>query len=211
MSVMGVDPGITGALAHLMDDGSLDIVDMPIWLMQLKGGKFRKRIDAVALYSHLDMAKMLGCDLVMIESVGGRPKQSASAAFQFGYAAALVYMACVALELPVKTEDPGVWKKVIGVPGKAVRRKKGEPKLEAADNAANKKLQEGMIVQRADQLFPAYTSEWRGPRGGYQLDRAEAALLALFGRDYAQRSNIPWKAKRYDEEYQLAYRQAELD
>jgi hypothetical protein len=200
VSVIGVDPGGTGALAHYdIASNTLDVEDMPVWSMAIGKGKTRKRIDGVALLEYFEMKKMMGVQLVMIEAVGGRPKQSASNAFVFGYGVGLIYMACVATRLPIETVPPQTWKKLMRVPGKG--------KKQAEKENRTPKQTEGMIVQRADELFPAYSGLWRGPRGGYRLDRAEAAILARYAGDYAMRSTRPVRIQ--DAEWQMVYRGAD--
>lgn len=193
--VMGVDPGLNGALVVYDTDsgGLVSVEDMPTWMMAV-GGKKRKRIDAVSLADTIDTAKLIGVDLVVIEAVGGRPKQSASAGFVFGYTVGLLYMACVMHRLPIETVPPQHWKKLMRVPGKArVRRDDAEAKAltdeqrKALSKTASKDA-ELAIVHRADELFPDSRNLWRGARGGYMLDRAEAALLAKFGGDHVLRS-----------------------
>lgn len=198
MSVIGVDPGTGGALA-LYDHvaGVLDVQDMPCWYMQV-GSKKRRRVDPVALLEYFEMQKMMGATLVLIEAVGGRPRQSASGAFVFGYTAGLIYMACIACRLPIETVPPQVWKRTMRLPGK----KKGEKE------GKTPKQIETEIINRADELFPDHRNKWRGPQGGYKLDRAEAALLARYAADYALRSTEPIALK--DVEWQLAYRNADL-
>lgn len=196
MSVVGIDPGINGAIA-CNSDGVLEIVDMPTYQITIGSGKktkTRSRIDAVALHDHMAFLKLCGCRLVVIEEVAGRPTDGGASAFQFGWAAALVYMACIALELPIKTVKPAEWKATMGVPGKKAQR--GE-KLTDAEKAARKKQQEGMVIQRADEIMPQHRDEWRGPRGGYKLDRAEAALLSVYGATHIQQGT--WSHDQYRE------------
>lgn len=198
MSVIGVDPGGTGALAHYdISNNTLDVEDMPVWNMAIRNGKTRKRIDGTALYEYFELKKMMGVQLVMIEAVGGRPRQSASGGYVFGFGVGLVYMACIATRLPIETVPPGTWKKMMRVPGKSRGEKEGK----------TPKQIEGMIVQRADELFPAYSGLWRGPRGGYRLDRAEAAILARYAGDFALRSTRPVRIQ--DAEWQMVYRGAD--
>lgn len=200
MSVIGVDPGASGALAHYdISSNTLDVQDLPTWNMATANGKTRKRIDAVGLLEYFEEKKLAGVQLVMIEAVGGRPKQSASSGFVFGYGVGLIYMACVAVRLPIETVPPQTWKKMMRVPGKGKRAAQKEGKTP--------KQIEGMIVQRADELFPNYSNEWRGPRGGYRLDRAEAAILARYAGDFGLRST---KAIRIqDAEWNMVYRDAD--
>lgn len=198
MSVIGVDPGGTGALAHYdITSNTLDVEDMPTWNMAIKNGKTRRRIDGTALLDYFEVKKMMGVQLVMIEAVGGRPRQSASSGYVFGFGVGLVYMACIATRLPIETVPPQTWKKMMRVPGKSRGEKEGK----------TPKQIEGMIVQRADELFPNYSSLWRGPRGGYRLDRAEAAILARYAGDFALRSTRPIRIQ--DAEWQMVYRDAD--
>lgn len=211
---MGVDPGINGALA-VCDSSTGHLVsmeDMPVWYMTVGRSK-RARVDAVELAERIDFAKnMLGVSLVVIEAVGGRPKQSASGGFVFGYTVGLLYMACVMHRLPIETVAPQTWKKLMKLPGK--QRKRGDEKIvyatEADAKAARSKAvkdAEAAIVNRADEVFPASRELWRGPRGGLMLDRAEAALLARFGVDHVLRSLGHVAAS--DPEMRLAYRNAD--
>ncbi len=197
MSVIGVDPGLTGAMARYDSEAdTLDIMDMPTWWMTV-GKKKRQRVDAVDLAEYFELAKMMGVELVVIEAVGGRPKQSAGAGFVFGYTVGLIYMACVMCRLVVETVPPQTWKKFMRVPGK-----KGLP--------SEKRAAEQAIQHRADELFPHHRDKWRGPHGGKRLDRCEAAMLAKFGTDYVLKSvhtDKPWTMP--DAELKLAYMNAD--
>lgn len=161
--MMGIDPGVHGAIAICSaEDASLvSIQDMPVWSMPV-GKRTRDRVDAVELGDIFDEALLLGVELVVIEAVGGRPRQSASGGFVFGYTVGLLYMACIDRRLAIETVPPGTWKKLLNVPGKS----------KANDDA---------IMQRADEIFPNDRDLFRGPKGGKKLDRAEAAMLAHFG------------------------------
>lgn len=180
-TVLGIDPGATGALALLNAvAGTLTILDMPTW-QQTIGKKRRARIDAVELMNYLHLLKGMGAQVALIEQVGGRPRQSASAAFTFGYGFGLLYMGCINVGLPIETVPPMTWKRLMRCP------KEGEG-----------------IARRADELFPSYRPLFRGPRGGVMDGRAEAAILALFG---AQHMSLQLKA---DVEARIAYQLAGL-
>lgn len=161
--VLGVDPGNNGAFAVIDSTTGrvVSVQDMPIWF-QAVGKKQRKRIDALALADMFDVFEMMGVELVIMEAVGGRTGQSASAGFVFGYGVGLCYMAALYSRIPIETVSPMMWKKVMNVPGKA----KGD------DTA---------IIARANELFPHDRTCFQGPRGGKLVDRAEAAIIALFG------------------------------
>lgn len=186
--VIGVDPGTGGALATVDETGALiDVQDMPHWFMPV-GKKKRKRVDAVGLVEYFECAKeVMGVELVVLEAVGGRPKQSASAGFVFGYTMGLIYMACISVRLPIETVPPGTWKKLMNVPGKS----------RATDDA---------IEARCFEMFPDYVTELRGPNGGKKIDRCEAAMLGLFGQRHVLNAVGQIDG---DSEWRSVYRQAD--
>lgn len=168
MSVIGVDPGVNGALA-LYDyrTGTLTVSDMPSWSVQV-GRTMRTRVDPIELLEYFELAKVMGVELAVIEAVGGRPKQSSG--FAFGYSVGLVHMAAVAARVPVETVPPQTWKKLMRVPGK---------------KGVEKKQNEEAVMQRACEIFPDARPQFFGKLGGKRMDRAEAALLAKYAADHA--------------------------
>lgn len=200
--IVGVDPGIHGALA-MYGNGVFIITDMPTWEMQITAKKKRTRVDAIALRDYFEMAKMAGAELAVIEAVGGRPKQSAQNGFVFGYAVGLVYMACVCARIPVETVPSSVWKKIMNVPGKKDLANKDGQNKKTAD------LLKQAIAQRADEMFPEHAQLWRGPQGGIKTDRAEAAMLAVYGSRYLWNDTKTVSIDMEAAERRLAYRNAD--
>lgn len=193
--VAGIDPGTNGAIA-IYDTATrrvVDVHDLPFWF-QTVGKKKRKRLDPVALSELIELMPLLGVELVVMEAVGGRPRQSASAGFVFGYTVGLIYMACMFSGLMVETVPPTRWKKMLNVPGKAGSKSKEE-----------KKQAEGDIINRVNELFPLDRSLFRTERGAYRMDRADAALLAKFGGDHV----LPTMGPITDVELKLAYTNGE--
>jgi len=182
--VIGVDPGIGGALARY-DGTDMTIMDIPGYQMMV-GRKTRRRIDAVELIDYFELQKAMGAELVIIEAVGARPRQSGM--FVFGYTVGLIYMACVAVKLPIETVPSQVWKRMLNVPGKGT----GDP------NA---------IMHRADEIMPQFSGLWRGPNGGKLMDRAEAAMLAYYGLKHALHGITQVNIR--DPEWWLAYKRAQ--
>jgi hypothetical protein len=172
--VIGVDPGFKGALSVYDVNAKriVSIIDMPVLNITINK-KTRTRIDATTLFEYVEMQKAMGVELLLMEAVGGRPKQGASSAYAFGYGVGLLYMACVAVKMPIETVTPQVWKKMMRVPGK-----------KDADGKQGKEY-DGMIVSRADELLPDARHLFRGPQGGLKVDRAESAMLAKYAGDHA--------------------------
>jgi hypothetical protein len=197
MSAIGIDPGIHGALTHYERGRVVDVLDMPTFSMVINK-KTRDRLDMVSLTEYFTLKKMMGVQIVMIEAVGGRPKQSASAAFVFGYTVGALFALCAQIRLPVTTVPAAVWKKVLQVPGKMDKHtKKQDPRY------ASK------IITRADELLPEDRHLWRGPNGGLKVDRAESALLAMYGENYQLR--VPGNIEHPGlAEYRLIYEKADV-
>lgn len=172
--VLGIDPGAKGAFA-VYDTVTRsvvgDIVDTPYWY-QTVGKKRRPRVDALEIADMFDMFGMMGVQLIVIEAVGGRTGQSASAGFQFGYSVGITYMAALFSGIAIETVPPQTWKQQLNVPGKS-----------KADDTA--------IMARADELFPHDRQKFRGIKGGKKLDRAEAAMIAKFGGDFILNTLAP--------------------
>lgn len=166
--VAGIDPGTSGAIA-VFDTSTRRCVratDMPTWwVTKGKSKKKRKRIDMIALAAELDLLVALDVKLVVMERVNGLPGQSASSAFSFGVGVGQLYMALVAKRLIFETVPPLAWKRALNVPGKTGK--------EGEDNKT--------IMSVAEALFPADHDKFRGVRGGMRVDRAEAAMIAMFG------------------------------
>lgn len=195
--VVGIDPGNGGAIAVWCTDTRrlVSCVDIPVWF-QAVGAKKRKRIDLIALMDLFETFNMMGVELAVMEAVGGRPRQSASAGFAFGYCVGVLYSEMMHAKIMVETVPPQRWKKLMNIPGKA-----------NAKGAAAMKLAAEQIKNKADEMFPHDRELFRGPNGGYKMDRAEAAMIAKFAGDHVLRT-MPLKALG-DEEFKLAYRNAD--
>lgn len=151
MKIIGVDPGMGGAIAYLTDD-ELIIEDMPVFVIR-KGKTKRRQIDDVGL---LDVFKEFGdADHVYIENVSAQFGNGAAAAFTFGWGCGALRMAVTASRIPFTYVTPQKWKKVMGC---------------TADK--------GSSLMRAKQLFPVHADYFARKK---DADRAEAALISLYG------------------------------
>lgn len=189
--VAGIDPGATGAMAVYDADTRrlVSVLDLPFYFQTINKKK-RKRLDPIALIEMFDGLVLMGVELIVVEAVSGRPRQSASAAHAFGFSCGLIYDNCLHARLYVETVPPQHWKKIMKIPGK---RGKTEDKKKAAkikDDKARAKQErvlikgaEGDIMKRVVELFPRDQDMFRTERGAYRMDRADAALLAKFGGD----------------------------
>lgn len=107
--ILGIDPGISGALAWVSDDGHLiATADMP--LVEVNG---KKKVSPQILVLHLIERKP---KLVVVEEVGAMPGQGVTSMFNFGYSAGILAGVCAGLGLPMVTYRPAVWKRHAHVP-----------------------------------------------------------------------------------------------
>jgi len=106
--IMGIDPGISGALALLIGDQLEAVLDMPT--IMVRG---RARVTAAGVTNAI---VDLNPDLVAIEEVGVMPRQGIASGFSFGYGAGILEGVCAALSRPVHLVRPNVWKREAGVP-----------------------------------------------------------------------------------------------
>jgi crossover junction endodeoxyribonuclease RuvC len=109
--IVGVDPGTTGALALLTDNGDLlDVLDMP---SLADGTKGRSTLNAPLLAEIL--AKWHARE-AFCEYVGARPTDGAVQAFAFGRTFGIIHGVCGALSLPISLITPPVWKRFHDIP-----------------------------------------------------------------------------------------------
>lgn len=114
--VVGIDPGVHGAVAVLYDNGPA------VWnLPTVKDGK-RNAIDVYALGTELATLPSDDCH-VFCERVWARNNEGRAGAFSFGRAYGTILGLLAALSLPHDLVVPSVWTKYMGVlPDKDARR-----------------------------------------------------------------------------------------
>lgn len=106
--ILGVDPGMSGALAWVSRDGHLiETADMPT--IEVRG---RRRMDAGTLVMMLATRQV---DRVIVEGVSAMPGQGVASTFAFGYAAGLIEGALSALNMPFTVIPAAQWKRKAGV------------------------------------------------------------------------------------------------
>ena len=107
MTVLGIDPGQSGALAYVRDGKLLDVVDMPT---------INKEISPALL---TQMVRMHEVDAVAVEKVWAAPThgrtQGAQTSFKFGKAHGMALGAVGALMVPLFEPTPQAWKKTFGL------------------------------------------------------------------------------------------------
>lgn len=106
MKIVGVDPGLTGAMA-LLEDGKLqDLCPMPVLGKRVQGNQ---------------VADILRCwepDVVVVEDIHAMPR-GAIASFSLGWSCGVVVGVVQTLQYPLIRIRPNAWKKEMGLTGKS--------------------------------------------------------------------------------------------
>lgn len=168
-AIVGVDPGLDGALALVVDGYLLAVKDMPTWE---KAGKTKLAFDADGLPSEkrgvirmMDVVAVRGLlatwteawniEAVVMERAQVRPEQGASSGAKSMFAAGEVSGVVVGMGLRREFVAAGKWKSDMGV---------------TADKATS--------LKRIVELEPGMASWFKRKKDD---GRAEAALIALWG------------------------------
>lgn len=157
MRVVGIDPGVGGAIAMICDDPSQDVVhDLPTVdvLVNKKTGSVRQRVDYAALR---DLIISLRPDVCVIEKVQSMTGDTPLTAFTLGESFATCQCALIEAHGSFELTRPETWKKAMMI----FKHDKKASWQEAIDRLPHVKK---MIT---------------GPRGGKLVDRADAVLIAL--------------------------------
>jgi crossover junction endodeoxyribonuclease RuvC len=153
-NILGIDPGLDGAIAVLTEDGALlAIHDMPT--IAGEGAKNRRSISSPLLAHIIRTAAPVKA---YCELVGPRPTDGVVGAFGFGRSRGQIEGVLAALCVPVEMIAPPTWKRAASIP----------PGREHKDVARSRAIsrwpsQAALFARKAD------------------CDRAEAALIAAAG------------------------------
>lgn len=154
-SVIGIDCGVSGAIAFLTEN-SIRVWDMPCVLKARPGKPAKREVDPAGV------ANILGAlpsrdyqTVVYVEQVSAMPGQGVTSMFGLGRSYGVVLGVCSALHLPTQTVSAQAWKKALDL-----TRDKGLSRAKAAARWPEKAV-----------LFQAVKDD----------GRAEAALLAWYG------------------------------
>ena len=166
MLILGIDPGLSGAVALVSGDRrSPDLVgvwDMPT-LNLASNGKVKNQLDHAALNELLHRIAILNgyVDHAVLERVGAMPGQGVTSMFNFGMVYGAIQQALAGNGLPYSFVSPRKWQSGVGLP------------IEGGKDAS---------LALAKRLWPAARDEGGGL--AFRLKkhdgRADAALMAYW-------------------------------
>ena len=109
MKIIGIDPGLSGAIAILENKNVLKLFDMPV---MAEGKKNKKQLNSAQLGNIIKKNINKSDDIaVVVEQVNAMPGQGVTSMFNFGQTFGAIKGVCAALNLPIFFVRPSKWKK----------------------------------------------------------------------------------------------------
>ena len=109
MYIIGIDPGITGAICFFEDGKILDVIEMP---NMPEGKKNKKQVNGAQITNEI-LSRIKKIDKtsikVVIEQVSAMPGQGVTSMFNFGQSFGVLKGICSALQLSVIFVRPAKW------------------------------------------------------------------------------------------------------
>ena len=155
MLIIGIDPGISGAICFFENGEIKDVIDMP---SMAEGKKNKKQINGSQLFNELEIRVK---DLqkkniaVVVERVSAMPGQGVTSMFNFGQSYGVIKGICSAMQLPIYFISPSKWKKYYNL-------------IKTSKDASRAKVIE---------IFPYISSKLQKKKDS---NKAEAILIASF-------------------------------
>ena len=109
MKIIGIDPGLSGAIAILENNKVLNIFEMPV---MSEGKKNKRQLNSAQLVKLLkDNISENEEVSVVVEQVNAMPGQGVTSMFNFGQTFGAIKGVCAALGFPIFFVRPSKWKK----------------------------------------------------------------------------------------------------
>ena len=115
MLIIGIDPGIKGAICFFKNGKILDVFDMPTMPV---GKKNKSQVNGSQIYNEIQKAIInedKGDIKVVIEQVSAMPGQGVTSMFNFGQSFGVLKGICSAMQLSMFFVRPAKWKKYFGL------------------------------------------------------------------------------------------------
>ena len=153
MIIIGIDPGVSGAISILENKKVIEIYDMPT---MIDGKKNKRQVNGSQVTNiikeNLNSEKEI---IVVVEHVNAMPGQGVTSMFNFGQSFGVIKGICAALKLPIYFVRPAKWKKYFNL-------------IKTEKDASRTK---------AIEIFPYISSQLSRKK---DANKADAILLASF-------------------------------
>ena len=155
MLIIGIDPGISGAICFFQNGEITDIIDMP---SMADGKKNKRQINSQQVFNEIS-ERIINIPkkeiIVVIEQVSAMPGQGVTSMFNFGQSFGVIKGICSAMQLPIFFVRPAKWKKYFNL-------------INSQKDASRTK---------AIQIFPYFSSQLSRKKDS---NKADAILIASF-------------------------------
>ena len=153
MIIIGIDPGLSGAIAILKNDKVIKLIEMPV---MAEGKKNKRQLNNAQLANILrEIIKNHEEISVVVEQVNAMPGQGVTSMFNFGQSFGILKGICSAMQLPMYFVRPAKWKKYFNL-------------INSEKDASR---------TRAIEIFPYFSSELSKKKDS---NKADAILIANF-------------------------------
>jgi crossover junction endodeoxyribonuclease RuvC len=156
MIIIGIDPGINGAISIIENKKVLEVYDTPT---MIDGKKNKRQINSAQVTNIIK--EILNKDkevIVVVEQVNAMPGQGVTSMFNFGQSFGVIKGICAALGLPIYFVRPSKWKKYFNL-------------IKTNKDASRTKVIE---------VYPEISSKLHRKKDS---NRADAILIALYFND----------------------------
>lgn len=153
--MIGIDPGISGAIARISQSGAYEVKDLPTMANGKGKSKIKKMINPSALRDILEIYHTSAAEVVYIERISSMPGQGVASMFSMGDTFGCIRGVCAAMGFRVEIITPQSWKKFYRL---------GKDKE--------------VVRAKAIQLFPSAPLSRKKDH-----NRAEALLIANYGKE----------------------------
>ena len=156
MIIIGIDPGINGAISIIENKKIIEVYDTPTMI----DGKKNKRQINGAQVTNIFKERLNGEKevVVVVEHVNALPGQGVTSMFNFGQSFGVIKGICAALNLPIYFVRPAKWKKHFNL-------------IKTNKDASRTKVIE---------VYPEISSKLHRKKDS---NRADAILIALYFND----------------------------
>ena len=156
MIIIGIDPGINGAISIVENKKILEVYDTPT---MIDGKKNKRQINSAQVTNIIKERLNVGKEVVVVvEHVNAMPGQGVTSMFNFGQSFGVIKGICAALSLPIHFVRPTKWKKYFNL-------------IKTNKDASRTKVIE---------TYPEISSKLHRKKDS---NRADAILIALYFND----------------------------
>ena len=155
MLIIGIDPGISGAICFFENGKILNVIEMPT---MNEGKKNKRQVNGAQIYNEIfkRIDKNHDKDIrVVVEQVSAMPGQGVTSMFNFGQSFGIIKGICSAMQLSLYFVRPAKWKKYFNL-------------INSEKDASR---------TRAIEIFPYFSSQLSKKKDS---NKADAILIASF-------------------------------